>query len=81
VEEHQSDAHAQPASDLILEELTIEGHRATVFLSGNLLLGGECDIPRVKEQIRETVLRVPTVTKADVSINGIPLEEVLSARG
>jgi hypothetical protein len=68
-------------SDLTVDEVALDGDRAVIALSGTLRLGGACDAPRVKEQIRETALHFQAVTEVDVSINGAPLEEALSARG
>jgi hypothetical protein len=68
-------------SSLSVQSVTIDatGH-ATVSLSGNLVLGGECDGPRVQAQIEDTVLQFP-VTDVTVLLNGRPLADVLSGRG
>jgi hypothetical protein len=72
--------NALDRSDLTIDDVTLDGSKAVIALSGDLRLGGVCDAPRVEEQIRATALHFSTVTKVDVSINGMPLEEVLSAR-
>jgi hypothetical protein len=44
-------------------------------------MGGECDTPRVRAQLEQTILQFPTVTEADIFINGKPLADVLSLKG
>jgi len=43
-------------------------------------LGGECDNPRVEAQLTNTVLQFPSVTSADIFINGKTLAETLSLK-
>ena len=43
-------------SDLHVDNLVIEKSEAVINLSGKLLLGGECDNPRVEAQIKETAI-------------------------
>ena len=64
-----------------MDSLTIQGSKASVYLSGTLLMGGECDTPRVQAQLEQTVLQFPTITEADIFINGRPMAEVLSLKG
>jgi len=68
-------------SDLQVESVTIAAGKANVSLTGTLTMGGECDAPRVQAQLEGTVLQFPTVTEADIFINGKPLGEVLSLKG
>jgi hypothetical protein len=68
-------------SDLQVESASVEAGRATVYLTGTLTMGGECDAPRVQAQLEQTVLQFPDVTEAVIFINGEPLAEVLSLRG
>ena len=68
-------------SDLQVENLSIVGSKASVYLSGTLLMGGECDTPRVQAQLEQTVLQFPTITEVDIFINGRPLAETLSLKG
>jgi hypothetical protein len=68
-------------SDLQVESVSIKDGKAVVKLSGTLLLGGECDDPRVAAQLEQTVLQFPTVTEASIFVNGKLLSEVLSLRG
>ncbi len=68
-------------SDLALESVSIEQGKATIYLSGSLVLGGVCDNPRVEAQLKETALQFPAVSQASIFINGQTLEEVLSLKG
>jgi hypothetical protein len=67
-------------SDLQVESVTIEAGKTTVNLTGSLILGGECDDPRVQAQLEKTVLQFPSVTSADIFINGKTLAEALSLK-
>lgn len=68
-------------ADLQVDKISINNGVASVYLTGTLLMGGECDIPRVQAQLEQTVLQFSTVTEADIFINGKPLADVLSLRG
>ena len=68
-------------SDLQVESISISAGKATVNLTGTLTMGGECDNPRVQAQLEQTILQFPTVTEADIFINGKPLADVLSLKG
>ncbi len=65
-------------SNLQVESLSIDNGKASVYLTGTLSMGGECDTPRVQAQLEQTVLQFPTVTQAAIYINGKILEDVLS---
>jgi len=68
-------------SDLQVENVSIADGFATVNLTGRLLMGGECDNPRIQAQLEQTVLQFPTVTKAEIFINGKTLADALSLKG
>jgi hypothetical protein len=68
-------------SDLQVESVSIDGGKASVYLTGTLQMGGECDSPRVQAQLEQTVLQFSTVTEAAIFINGKPLADVLSLKG
>ena len=68
-------------SDLQVDSVSIAGGKASVYLTGTLTMGGECDTPRVQAQLEQTVLQFPTVTDAAIFINGRPLADVLSLKG
>lgn len=67
-------------SDLQVAGVTIEEGKATIRLTGTIMLGGTCDAPRVQAQIEQTALQFSTVSEVDVFINDVPLEEFLSTR-
>ncbi|ACL39119.1 conserved hypothetical protein [Pseudarthrobacter chlorophenolicus A6] len=59
-------------------ELT--GSTITIWLTGQFMLGGVCDIPRVKAQLEYTAMAASGATSAQVFVNGRPLDEVLSLK-
>jgi hypothetical protein len=67
-------------ADLQVEKITITDGKASVYLTGEMIMGGECDIPRVQAQLEQTVLQFPTVSEADIFINGQSLADVLSLK-
>jgi len=68
-------------SDLTLEDVTIVDGEAVIELSGTLVLGGVCDEPRVRAQLRQTALQYATVDRVSIFVNDVPLEEVLNGDG
>jgi hypothetical protein len=68
-------------SDLQVESISINGGKASVYLTGTLIMGGECDTPRVQAQLEQTVLQFPNLTEAAIYFNGKPLADVLSLKG
>lgn len=67
-------------SDLQVASVTIEQGKAIIHLTGNIILGGTCDAPRVEAQIEQTALQFSTVSDVAVFVNDVPLEDVLSSR-
>ncbi len=68
-------------SNLKLDSATVDAHGlATVKISGQVQLGGTCDSPRFKEQILRTVTQFPTVKNTLITINGDPLDQVVSSK-
>lgn len=66
-------------SDLQVENVTIDNSgKASVYLTGTLKMGGECDTPRVHAQFEQTALQFPTVKTVIIYINGILLSDVVS---
>jgi hypothetical protein len=55
--------------------------KAIIHLVGRLSLGGECDDPRVRGQLRRTALQFPTVHGVAIFVNNIPLGRLLGGRG
>jgi spore germination protein GerM len=68
-------------SNLTLEDVTIVDGEATIELSGTLTVGGVCDEPRVRAQLRETALQYATVDRVSILVDGTPLEELLNEDG
>lgn len=62
-------------SDLSVESVTVVDGVATVNLTGDLLIGGVCDEPRVEEQLAQAVLQFEGVNEAVITLNGGPLFE------
>ena len=67
-------------SDLEIENLSIQNGVASIYLNGDLMLGGTCDNPRVEEQLKATALQFPTISSVEIFINGIPLAQKLSLK-
>lgn len=69
--------NALAQSNLTYDSATIADGHATVRLSGQLLSGGVCDIPRITEQLTAPALQFDNIDTVTVLINGEPLEELL----
>lgn len=68
-------------SELEVESIDIDNQEAIIKLSGTLLVGGACDIPRIRAQLQQTALQYDTVDQVSIFVNGTPLEDLLSAEG
>lgn len=68
-------------SDFTISRVVIENGVAKIDLTGTMSLGGICDNPRVEAQIEFTALQFSTVTSVQVTVNGTPLEDLLSMEG
>jgi hypothetical protein len=68
-------------SDLVVQGINIQNGRATIALTGTLTSGGVCDDPRIMEQLRQTALQFSTVNSVAITVNGVPLESLLSGAG
>jgi len=53
---------------------------ATINLTGQIVLGGVCDAPRIEAQFDHTGRQFSTVSQVKVNVNGRPLSEVLSSK-
>jgi hypothetical protein len=73
--------NALAQSDLHVKSAVLENGLATVRLTGQLLLGGVCDNPRVQAQLEYTVLQFPGVEGVQIFINDVLLQDVLSLEG
>jgi Sporulation and spore germination len=49
-----------------------------VDLTGQLVLTGVCEDARIRAQIMETIMQFPTVKQANVFVNGVSLDKLLS---
>lgn len=67
-------------SRLQLKRATVVKGTATIKLTGRLTLGGVCDTPRVRAQLRQAALQFPTVHRVFVTVNGISLAGALSSK-
>jgi hypothetical protein len=67
-------------STLKLDSVSINQGKATIHLSGTLVVTGVCDNPRVEAQLEETALQFSTVNQVSIFINGTSLEDVLSLK-
>jgi hypothetical protein len=64
-------------SDLSVEEVRMTNGEAIVRLSGTLRIGGVCDEPRIRAQLRQTALQYTSVEEVSIIINGTLLEDEL----
>ncbi len=67
-------------SDLTLKSAEIKDGKAIIALEGTLMLGGECDNPRVQAQLEMIPGQFTEVTSVEITINGKPLAEALSLK-
>ncbi len=68
-------------SKLKIDSIAIVNAKATINLSGSLVLGGVCDNPRVEAQIEQVALQFSTVKTVAVFLNGKTLQQALSEKG
>ena len=67
-------------STLKVDSASVKSGTATIYLSGTLKLGGECDNPRVEAQLIQTAMQFPTVNKVLIYVNNKTLQEALSLK-
>jgi hypothetical protein len=65
-------------SELELASVSVIQGKATIHLSGTLMVSGVCDNPRVEAQLEEIALQFSTVSQVSIFVNNTPLAEVLS---
>ncbi len=65
-------------SQLAIEDVRIDNRVATIRLTGQVVLGGVCDTPRVKAQLEQIALQFSTVDQVKIYINGTLLENALN---
>jgi hypothetical protein len=69
-------------SNLTVDSVMLDSsNTVTVNMSGELLLGGTCDVPRFQAQLERTVTQFPSVNAVKFFLNGKPLDEILSGAG
>jgi len=68
-------------SPLKVQRIDLRGGAARVDLTGYLEIGGECDSPRVLEQLTRTATQFSDVKSAEFFLDGKPLDELLSGKG
>jgi hypothetical protein len=68
-------------SHLEIDDVAVVGGEAIIKLKGSLVTGGECDIPRIEEQLQAIALQFSTVDSVTITVNGTPLDELLDLRG
>jgi hypothetical protein len=62
---------------LILFQVNLAGGVADIYFKGDFLITGACDIPRIKEQITETIKQFADIKKANTYINNQSLDSYL----
>lgn len=67
-------------SRLSVNQVQLVNGKATILLTGQLVMGGECDSPRVEAQLKQTALQFPTVKEVSIFIDGTPIEKIVSLR-
>jgi spore germination protein GerM len=68
-------------SDLQLQDVAVIDGVARIAFTGQLIYGGECDIPRIEEQLYTLAMQFTTVDSVVITVNGVALEELLDLRG
>jgi hypothetical protein len=68
-------------SNLRVESAEVDANGiATVVLTGPVMMGGECDIPRFKGQIEQTILAASGAQSANILLNGKTIDQALSLK-
>lgn len=66
-------------SNLSVVGIDIENGLATINLTGDIIASGACDAPRIIGQLEYTALQYSTVSSVEIFVDGVPLEQVVSA--
>jgi hypothetical protein len=67
-------------SNLTVDSAVITNQKATIKLSGQVQLGGECDDPRFIEQLKQTALQFSSVKEVEIFINNKPIDQVINLK-
>jgi Sporulation and spore germination len=73
--------NALAGSPLKVQRIDLAGGSARIDLTGYLEIGGECDSPRVLEQLTRTATQFSDVKSVELFLDGKPLGELLSGKG
>jgi hypothetical protein len=73
--------NALDLSALKIDALDIVDRQAIIHLSGSLVSGRECDIPRIEAQLTATALQFSTIDSVIIYVNDILLQDLLDLRG
>lgn len=68
-------------SDLQIASVEVVESEAIIRLTGSLVYGGECDIPRIEAQLTQIALQFDTIDSVSIYVNDTPLAELLDLRG
>lgn len=68
-------------SPLKVQRVDLSGGSARVDLTGYVEIGGECDSPRVLDQLTRTATQFSDVKDAEFFLDGKPLRDLLSGKG
>ncbi|MFA6089944.1 MAG: GerMN domain-containing protein [Candidatus Woesearchaeota archaeon] len=63
-----------------VESIEEKNNIAIVSISGTYTISGVCEIPRIENQIKETVLKNSNLKDLQILLNGKPMEEVFSLK-
>jgi hypothetical protein len=62
---------------LLLFQVNLAGGVADIYFKGDLQINGVCDIPRISEQINETIKQFVIIKKVNIYINNQTLDTYL----
>lgn len=68
-------------SNLALEGITLTNREAVINLTGELIVSGVCDEPRVLAQLERTALQYENIDNVTILLNGETLPTQISGRG
>lgn len=68
-------------SRLSIADVSITNRVATIRLTGQIVMSGTCDGPRIQAQLEQAALQFSTVNQVRVFINGNTLQSVLASDG
>lgn len=63
---------------LVVAEAVVTWGKATISLSGTLMIAWVCDHPRIQEQLTRVAWQFPEITEVEIWINGVTLADYLS---